>query len=254
MRHNRSLRNQPWSRDELILALKVYCDMKPSVPGPGRPEVQELSLLLRHVERRNGGAVSDDFRSTASIVMKLMNFRSLDSDYAGRGLVSVSEQDRLVWRELSAKPDLLSGLVEAIRLGYASGEYPTHLDHGTEAEAFDGGLLTRLHLLCERDRGIVEEKKHTASKSEAGLSCEVCAFDFAAFYCDRGQGFIECHHIVPLHTLRAGQRTRLADLALVCANCHRMLHASRPVATLAQLRSELVKSGPNPADIQGIRR
>jgi predicted HNH restriction endonuclease len=27
----------------------------------------------------------------------------------------------------------------------------------------------------------------------------VCGFDFAQTYGDRGKGFIECHHIVPLH-------------------------------------------------------
>ncbi|MET9496757.1 HNH endonuclease [Streptomyces sp. NPDC006552] len=32
--------------------------------------------------------------------------------------------------------------------------------------------------------------------------------------------YIECHHVVPLHEAGEG-RTKLSDLALTCANCHR---------------------------------
>jgi hypothetical protein len=50
------------------------------------------------------------------------------------------------------------------------------------------------------------------------------------------QGFIECHHLVPLHELRGLRKTRLEDLALVCSNCHRMLHRQRPCLTVNELR------------------
>ena len=52
--------------------------------------------------------------------------------------------------------------------------------------------------------------------------------DFATTYGDRGRGFIECHHRRPLSELRGHQRTRLDDLALVCSNCHRMIHPAKP--------------------------
>ena len=38
-----------------------------------------------------------------------------------------------------------------------------------------------------------------------------------------GKGFAECHHVVPLADLGRQKRTRLEDLAIVCANCHRMI-------------------------------
>jgi 5-methylcytosine-specific restriction protein A len=40
--------------------------------------------------------------------------------------------------------------------------------------------------------------------------------------------------------LKPGQKTRTADLALVCANCHRMLHRGRLV-TLERLRASMHK-------------
>lgn len=75
------------------------------------------------------------------------------------------------------------------------------------------------HLVKERNRKIVIEKKQQAINSNA-LDCEVCTFSFPETY---QSNFIECHHLSPIG--QAGVReTKLEDLALVCANCHRMLH------------------------------
>ncbi|MBV2227622.1 HNH endonuclease [Sphingobacterium mizutaii] len=47
--------------------------------------------------------------------------------------------------------------------------------------------------------------------------------NFSDLYGIHGKGFIECHHIFPI--AKHGKRTTtLDDLALVCSNCHRMLH------------------------------
>jgi 5-methylcytosine-specific restriction protein A len=231
-------RNRAWSRDELILALKLYCDLKPKAPGESHEGVRELSSLLRAMGNKAGGNVPENFRSPASIVMKLMNFRSLDSEYGGKGLASVGDRDRLVWSELSGDQTLLAGLDAAIRSANAANE-----DLRPEPEeAFEGGVLMKMHRIRERDARLAKKKKEKTLKELGKLACEVCGFDFASFYGARGHGFIECHHIVPLHELRAGKTTRLEDLALVCANCHRMIHSSRPVATLAGLQSELSRS------------
>ena len=37
-------------------------------------------------------------------------------------------------------------------------------------------------------------------------------------------GFIEAHHTVPVARLRGKTKAKIADLALVCSNCPRMLH------------------------------
>jgi 5-methylcytosine-specific restriction protein A len=66
-----------------------------------------------------------------------------------------------------------------------------------------------------------------------------CGFNFAARYGERGSGFIECHHTKPVSALRPGEKTRLEDLALLCANCHRMIHIRRPWMTVGQLKQAL---------------
>ena len=64
-------------------------------------------------------------------------------------------------------------------------------------------------------------------------------FDFVLQYGLRGQGFIECHHTKPLHQYGDGKKTTMADLALVCANCHRIIHAKRPWLTVKELQALL---------------
>jgi 5-methylcytosine-specific restriction protein A len=55
--------------------------------------------------------------------------------------------------------------------------------------------------------------------------CEVCGFNFEKEY---GTKYIEAHHIIPISEMRKkGQTSRTIrekDLAMLCSNCHRMIH------------------------------
>ena len=64
--------------------------------------------------------------------------------------------------------------------------------------------------------------------------CEACAFDFGRFYGPHGLDYIELHHRTPLH-VTGPTKTRLADLALLCSNCHRMIHRARQWLTVEEL-------------------
>lgn len=108
----------------------------------------------------------------------------------------------------------------------------------------EGRRIERLHQSRERDsRAVRQAKVDHAQRNGGALPCEVCEFDFAARYGELGVSYIEAHHTLPLSDLEDGElrNTRVEDLALVCANCHRMLHRKRPWATVEQLR-KLVKS------------
>jgi putative restriction endonuclease len=65
--------------------------------------------------------------------------------------------------------------------------------------------------------------------------CEVpgCGFDFALVYGEIGQDYAQVHHLTPLSQVdKAGVTNAVDDLAVVCANCHVMIHrggASRPL-------------------------
>ncbi len=75
------------------------------------------------------------------------------------------------------------------------------------------------HLARERNRDVINRKKRYAIQNNT-FYCEVCGFSFIESF---GVEFIECHHIIPIS--ESGEReTSIEDLALVCPNCHRMLH------------------------------
>ncbi|MFH7002095.1 HNH endonuclease [Flavobacterium bizetiae] len=80
----------------------------------------------------------------------------------------------------------------------------------------------KLHKFKERKPELIAKAKAVAKK-ENRLFCEVCNFNFEIEYPMIGSGFIECHHRFPIST-GGLRKTKIEDLALVCSNCHRMLH------------------------------
>ncbi len=93
------------------------------------------------------------------------------------------------------------------------------------------------HFGRERDPKLRRAKFAAVLDAGTALACEVCGFDFAERYGEHGRGFAECHHIRPI--AEGGRETHLDDLAIVCANCHRMLHLSSVPLDLEQLRQVL---------------
>lgn len=53
---------------------------------------------------------------------------------------------------------------------------------------------------------------------------KVFGFDFVEAYGEVGTDFIEEHHIVPLSEIGTQYTATVDDIAMVCANCHKMLH------------------------------
>jgi 5-methylcytosine-specific restriction enzyme A len=87
------------------------------------------------------------------------------------------------------------------------------------------------------------ERNRTASvnaKKFHGTTCQACDLDFLERYGTIGQGFIEAHHLKPISGLEEGVPVKYdvaLDFAVLCANCHRMIH-----------RTE------NPGDLEGFKK
>ena len=103
----------------------------------------------------------------------------------------------------------------------------------------EGAEKRRLHLTRERNRTLVAKAKSIAFEQDSMLRCQVCGFSFKERYGEHGHKFIEAHHKQPIAELKQGSRTRLADLALVCANCHRMLHSGDKTLSIQELKDLL---------------
>lgn len=175
--------------------------------------------------------------------MKLANLLHLDPDRPG-GLKAVSKLDREIWSEFAGDRPRLEATAAAIAQALEAGPSNAQPSISDDEEASEGRTLTRLHKSKERNRALVTKKKAKVLKESGKLACEACGFDFAKVYGGHGEGFIECHHTQPLYTLDAGSKTKLSDLALLCANCHRMVHAKRPWLSIAALRKLLLDVEP----------
>ena len=76
------------------------------------------------------------------------------------------------------------------------------------------------------------------ARNDGRLVCEVpeCGFDFGSRYGALGDGYAQVHHLVPLNkSAKSGRDTKLSDLAIVCANCHVMIHKGGECRELAGL-------------------
>lgn len=94
----------------------------------------------------------------------------------------------------------------------------------SEQTALEGGSKLAVHLRYERNSAFVKKIKEKALQENMMLNCEVCGFSFLDKYGKVGGGFIEAHHINPLNEREGKQVTKKVDIALICSNCHRMLH------------------------------
>jgi len=101
------MRNQIWSKDELILTLELYSNtrveyrMCATLKWPRwHPELAELAMIDAGNEARPG-------RSKAAIIFKMSNFRALDPKAKAKGKLGFSKggtEDRKVWKEFANKP------------------------------------------------------------------------------------------------------------------------------------------------------
>jgi len=104
-------------------------------------------------------------------------------------------------------------------------------------KSYEEGLKRlRWHEAPERNTRLVSAAKNAFKRKHGKLFCEVCDFDFSARYGKRGKGYIEAHHLVPISQLTAATMLTIKDLAMVCANCHRMLHQPPRCITIKKLR------------------
>jgi 5-methylcytosine-specific restriction enzyme A len=95
----------------------------------------------------------------------------------------------------------------------------------------------RLHRTIERNYRLAE-----AAKAILGSQCRVCGFSFEAVYGELGAGFIEAHHLRPISTLEENVAIPIdpgADFAVLCSNCHRMIHRLGAPSDLNGLRALL---------------
>ena len=87
-------------------------------------------------------------------------------------------------------------------------------------------------------------KRIRQAKEHYGAVCQACKFSFSSKYGELGDGYIEVHHLNPLSERPELEwsdklRTSLAEVTVLCANCHRMIHRKRPALSLEELKKRI---------------
>jgi 5-methylcytosine-specific restriction enzyme A len=103
-----------------------------------------------------------------------------------------------------------------------------------ELEGAEGQLKKRIVNHRRRERSLRNAKIVDYRRVHSCLRCEVCGYDFMEHF---GVDYAEVHHLKPLG-LSGKTTTKLSDLAVLCANCHRVAHleAKRP-KSLVELKT-----------------
>jgi hypothetical protein len=143
------------------------------------------------------------------------------------------------WWDLAPDADGVDRQVLRYLLHFGSNtteDVPDLLGYHRAAPEGQRGLTQ--HISIERNRAVVADAKRYWRLRDPLLRCEVCTMSFVEHYGTLGVNFIEAHHRIPLGSLDGTTETRIADLAPVCANCHRMLHAGQG-CSVSELRSVL---------------
>lgn len=206
--------NPDWSREETMLALELlYRHGKPV--DRHHADVLELSLLLRsanihRVEKRN-----ERFRNPDGVALKLQNL--LSAVEPGRGL-SYSKTDLAVVQDFpKERTSELSRICIALRSAIIGDPVPVRED---DEEFLEGRWLSARH----RQRDARLRKRLLKKYVDQPLQCEICDFFPPDMERTWQESFFEAHHKIPLAAAEGLRVTKLADVALLCACCHRFLH------------------------------
>ena len=138
--------------------------------------------------------------------------------------------------------EAIKGLMAIPTSGHAA-SHGSDRSWADDMAAEEGSVHLATHLRRERSRALVEAKKSATLKATGRLCCEACGFDFAQVYGELGEGFCEVHHVVPLADLSESVITNLDDLAVLCSNCHRVIHRASPMVSVSQL-AQLISQRP----------
>lgn len=112
-------------------------------------------------------------------------------------------------------------------------------DDASLTQADEGAAVLIAHLVRERNAALAEAKKNATLQSLGRLECEACRFDFSDAYGEIGRGFCEIHHKNPLGSRSKTETTQLQELAVLCSNCHSMIHRTMPMWTVAALAAHV---------------
>lgn len=151
--------------------------------------------------------------------------------YAGQTKIGFSDPARLVPSRVWWRDDTSGARYKTDVATIHYGE--------SDLEAIEGTAKLRQHLQRERSPRLRAEKITETLANNSKLSCEACGFSFADKYGDLGATYCEVHHRNPVAS--GVRRVRTKDLAVLCSNCHRMIHLVFPLVSVEDFAEKYIR-------------
>jgi len=226
MRAHNGHGNPDWTREETILALGLIASHGMKSPAKSSDEIGELSALLGSCDIHPPHVRNATFRNRDGVYMKMQNLLSCDLQPGRKGLVT-TRMDRAVWKEFEGNPQAVIAAAKVIRATLETLERMEPVETEDEDYGYsEGNLAMRTHRRRERARGLRKKVIANARTGGAPLRCESCGQTERTALGLAAEAEFEVHHRMPLADSGSSPvKTRLKDLAVVCANCHRLVHA-----------------------------
>lgn len=199
-----------------------------------------LNLIIEAMSRLGGDAKYPDLYD----MVKDLNIKDIDSctNYKAiiRGTIEKNSSDSKLF---NGKTDIFYSIGGNRSGHWGLRDFIVNEDNVAISEddsGFpEGKKILRMHICRERNQNLINNAKKSFKKKHGRLYCEICNFDFFETYGKIGEDYIEGHHLIPVSQLSDYSVTKTEDIALVCSNCHKMLHRKRPWLTTSDLKNLL---------------
>lgn len=208
-------RNEPWTRDEVILALDVIWSSIEENRPISKMDVEVLSQYLNQLPAIPFTQRKDSFRNKAGVQRHLVQFR--EAILSGKSSKSYGTLFYVLNDEYANKKNELHLIANAIKKNISVVENITFASKEEEVDFCEGALLEHLHRYIEQRDKPAEEMPN---------SCSICRIDLRDIY--QGAVDLECHLTTSPGKLDGSKKYAKGDFIWVCPNCHKALHRIRP--------------------------
>lgn len=247
IRENKTLKKRiVWERDEYILILSLYLKYREKAPAKNSEELKKYSDLLRKL---NPNHSNDDFkyRNLNGVYMRLMNFRACDPYWIDQGKVGMDAGNKgkckEIWDEFYGNEEEVKILANEIEEEILTNNSLTEENLNNTETVFKREGKKKLRIHYGRERKSQRVKKLAEFIRENGkIYCEACRKDYLEYKdVSEIKSIFEVHHNVPLSESDKEVETKLSDLSVLCANCHRAIHSKNPYLDINKLVQGLNK-------------
>lgn len=202
--------------------------------------VTEVSKTYKKNEKEILKIRSENFRAKISI-REDFNLKEIDLKITNNASIAKLYEYGNIYAKFYSKENIPDSETLALDLNYFLNIYQELIYNDNEEieDILSNKVLEKkklkYHYRVERNTSISKKVKQ-----KKGYKCEACRFDFKIKYGKLlGNEFIEVHHLTPISSLEPGkiEMDIVDDFAVLCSNCHRMIHRLKDPSNLDELKA-----------------